>query len=210
MSQLVRDAYDARAAEYAAFAARDLERIPGDRVPLAAFARLVSRGAGAVADLGCGPGHIVDHLATLGVKAIGYDVAPRLLDEARRRFPGSEFRLGDVACRDVPDASLAGLVARYSLIHLDPSRLADVFAQWRRVLEPGAPVLVSFFAAGSRASHGRPFDHAVVTAHALFPETLVAELESVGFEGFEVTTRAPLDGERALDHGTILAVRDRG
>ena len=85
--------------------------------------------------------------------------------------------------------------------------LTDAFREWFRVLKPGAPVLVAFFASSSAVNHGLPFDHAVVTAYELFPETVVAEMRIVGFDSFDVSTRKPQDGERPLDHGTILARR---
>jgi len=207
MTRDVRDAYDARAREYADFALGDLDRVPFDREWLGAFARRVAPGTGVVADVGCGPGHVVDHLAALGVAAIGYDLSPAMIGEARRAFPRSSFQVGDLTALDVTDASLAGLVARYSLIHLSPARLSGVFAEWFRVLGPRAPVLVSFFASSSPATHGRRFDHAVATAHELFPETIVEEMRGVGFEDFEGSTRKPLIGERPLDHATILARR---
>ena len=207
MTDAVRDSYDAKAKQYANFVLDDLDRVPLDREWLAAFARLASPGAGVVADVGCGPGHIVNHLAELGVKAIGYDISPAMIDEAQRTFPGSKFRVGDLTSLDIADSSLAGIVARYSLIHLAPAQLTDVFDEWFRVLKLRAPVLVSFFASNSSVTHGLPFDHAVVIAHELFPETVVAEMQTVGFDSFEVSTRKPLDGERPLDHGTILARR---
>jgi SAM-dependent methyltransferase len=207
MTAAVRDSYDARAKECAKLFLGDLDRVPLDREWLGAFAKLASAGDGGVADVGCGPGHIVNHLAELGVQAIGYDISPAMIGEARRAFPGSEFHVGDLTSLDIAACSLAGIVARYSLIHMAPAGLTDVFAEWFRVLKPGAPVLVSFFASNSSVTHGLPFDHAVVTAHALFPETVVSEMQSVGFDRFEVSTRKPLDGERALDHGTILARR---
>ena len=210
MTDPVRDAYDARAKEYTDLNLRDLDRVPVDREWLAAFARFVSLGTGVVADVGCGPGHVVHHLNALGIPAVGYDVSSAMIDEARRAFPHAEFHVGDLMALDVDDASLAGLVSRYSLIHLAPAELTRAFAEWSRVLTPGAPVLVSFFASSSDAGHGRPFDHAVVIAHAFFPETLVTMMASVGFDRFEVSTRKPLDGERPLDHATILARRGIG
>ena len=207
MSDAVRAAYDTRANEYTALNLGDLERLAFDRARLRAFARLVAPGAGGVADLGCGPGHVVAHLAELGVEAIGFDLSPAMIDEARRAFPGSQFQVGDLTSLGVAEAALAGIVARYSLIHLAPERLADVFVEWARALAPGAPALVSFFAADSPATHGEPFDHAVVTAHALFPETVVAEMEGAGFRDFEVSMRKPMKGERPLDHAAVLARR---
>ncbi len=209
MTDAVRDSYDARAKEYTDLNLGDLDRVPGDRERLEAFARLVPPGAGVVADVGCGPGHVVQLLAELGVEAFGVDLSPAMIDEARRAFPRSTFHVGDLTSLDLADASLAGLVSRYSLIHLAPARLPDAFREWFRVLEPGAPVLVSFFASGASDAHGRPFDHAVVTAHALFPETVVAEMRAVGFERFDVSARGPLEDERPLDHATILARRRR-
>ena len=210
MTGVVRDSYDAKAKEYANLFLDDLDRVPFDRERLGAFARLVSPGAEVVADIGCGPGHIVNHLAELGVKAIGYDISPAMIEEAQRAFPGSKFQVGDLTSLDIADSSLAGIVARYSLIHLAPAQLSDVFREWFRVLEPRAPVLVSFFASNSSTTHGLPFDHAVVAAHQLFPGTVVAEMQAVGFDSFEVSTRKPQDGERPLDHATILARRGTG
>lgn len=207
MTDSVRDSYDANARLYASLFLDHLDRVPFDRKWLGAFAGLVSHGGGVVADVGCGPGYVVHHLAALGVEAIGYDISPAMIDEAQRAFPASEFHVGDLTSLDIADSSLAGIVSRYSLIHLAPARLTDVFGEWFRVLEPRAPVLVSFFASSSSLTHGLPFEHAVATAHQLFPERVVSEMQTVGFDGFEVSTRKPQDGERPLDHGTILARR---
>ena len=209
MTVAVRDAYDANAQLYTQLFLDHLDRVPLDRERLEAFARLASPSTGVVADLGCGPGYVVNRLAELNVKAIGYDLSPAMIDEARRAFPGSTFHVGDLTCLDVGDAALAGIVARYSLIHLPPARLPHVFGEWSRILEPQAPVFVSFFASQSSAAHGLPFDHAVATAHELFPEAVVAEMQAAGFERFEVSTRKPLEGERPLDHAVILARRSR-
>lgn len=208
MTDVVRDAYDARAADYTAFVVGALDRVPGDKESLAAFAEHVDRDGGVVADLGCGPGYVVDHLRGLGVDAVGYDLSPALIAEARRAFPHAEFHvgdLGDLGALDIADASLGGIVARYSLIHMLPSLLGAVFDEWMRVLEPGAPVLVSFFASSSAAAHGTPFDHAVVTAYELFPATIARQLQAAGFVDIDVTVRTPRDGERPLEHATIHA-----
>jgi hypothetical protein len=38
-------------------------------------------------------------------------------------------------------------------------------------------------------------------------ERSCVEMQTVGFDSFEVSTRKPQDGERPFDHGTILARR---
>ncbi len=205
MTDEVRDSYDAMAELYTKLAIGEIGRRPIDRDWLTAFAELAASSDGAVADLGCGPGHVVNHLSELGLTAIGYDFSPGLIAAARREFPDAQFRVGDLAALDIADSSLGGVVARYSLIHMPPSRLGSVFDEWMRVLEPGAPVLVSFFAAPSAEAHGTPFDHAVVTAYALFPATIASQLQVAGFTDVEVAVCNPFDGERALEHGTVLA-----
>lgn len=205
MTNDVRESYDRMAAQYAALFLGDLDNDTNGRARLARFAGLAAVRSGPVADLGCGPGHVVDHLSELGLTVVGYDLSPGQISEARSAFPDRQFHVGDLAALDHHEASLGGIVARYSLIHMDPSELGEVFVEWSRLLEPGAPVLVSFFAAPSVEDHGNPFDHAVVTAHALFPATIVEHLCDAGFTDLEVDVCAPPAGARPLDHATIIA-----
>ncbi len=205
MTDEVRDSYDGMATLYAELFLDDLERDTNPRDWLAVFAELAALRNGPVADLGCGPGHVVDHLTELGLSAVGYDLSPGQIAEARNAFPDSQFHVGDLAALDVADASLGGVVSRYSLIHMLPSRLGDVFEEWMRVLEPGAPVLVSFFGSLTADSHGTPFDHAVVTAYELFPATIARLLHDAGFIDAEIGVRDPPDGGRPFDQGTVLA-----
>lgn len=88
-----------------------------------------------VADLGCGPGYILDHLkaAMPGREVIGLDADEDLLSEAR----AAEVPLatGDLRCLPLRDASLDAALLRYVLQHLpEPS---DVLVEVRRVLRPG-------------------------------------------------------------------------
>ncbi len=101
MEDVVRDAYDAVASLYAELFLGDLDRDPGARRWLARFADLAARQDGAVADLGCGPGHVVNHLTEIGLTAIGYDISSGQIAQARTEFPALDFREGDFAVLDV-------------------------------------------------------------------------------------------------------------
>ena len=206
MSDDVGVAYDAMAEQYVAFVGREFEKRTMVRERLEAFAAMVS-GAGPVADVGCGPGHVTKLLSELGLTMVGYDVSEGLLAEARTAFPELAFHNGDLTALDVTAESLAGIVSRHSTIHLASRRLPEAFAEWARVLEPGAPLFLSFFAAATEAEHATPFDHAVTMAYALFPGTIVAYLEAAGFVEIDVTMRPFRPGERPLDHALILASR---
>lgn len=205
MTDEVRDSYDAMAEQYAALFLGDLDRDTNFLDWLARFAKLAGVQTGLVADLGCGPGSVVNHLSELGLTVVGFDLSPGQIAEARKAFPDSAFHVGDLAAIDADDSSVAGIVSRYSIIHLLPSSLGDIFAEWVRALRPGAPVLVSFFGSTSTETHGTPFDHKVVTAYELFPATVAEQLQDAGFTDVEVGVLPPPDGGRPFDQGTILA-----
>ncbi len=209
MTDEVRASYDGMARRYAELFLDDLDRDTNARGWLAAFAELAARRTGPVADLGCGPGHVVDHLTRLGLTVVGYDLSPGQIAEARQAFPDLSFDVGDLASLDDGNSSLGGIVARYSLIHVPPTRLGEVFVEWMRVLEPDAPVLVSFFGSKSAETHGTPFDHRVVTAYELFPPTIARQLHDAGFIDAEIGVHPSPAGGRPFDQATVLARKPR-
>src|ERR1700754_3577029 len=59
-------------------------------------------GAGVV-DVGCGTGRAVAELGADGAAAVGVDLDPAMIDVARARHPGGDFRVGDA--RQLPFAA---------------------------------------------------------------------------------------------------------
>ncbi len=103
------------------------------RAALALFADSVrTAGGGPVADVGCGPGHVTAHLHELGVEAFGVDLSPGMIDVARRDHPGLRFEVGSMTDLDIPAASVAGLLACQSLIHLPDDEVPTVFGHFHR------------------------------------------------------------------------------
>jgi SAM-dependent methyltransferase len=140
-----RASYDTVAASYADQVRNLLAETPYERAILALFADLVLAGGdGPVADVGCGPGRITAYLRDLDLDAFGIDLSPAMIDIARREHPDLRFEVGSMTDLDLPDASVAGLVAWYSLIHIPDDEVGPVLTHFRRVLRPGAPLLLSF------------------------------------------------------------------
>jgi len=154
-----RSAYDTVARDYADQLRSELDRKPMERAMLAAFAELVAAG-GHVAEVGCGPGRITAHLAELGLSVEGVDLSPGMIAVAREEHPSLAFSVGTMEALDFADASLAGVVAWYSIIHIPDDRLPGVLAEFARVLAPGGQVLLGFQVGDERRhiTHGYGHD----------------------------------------------------
>lgn len=140
-----RTSYDTVAAAYADVVRNLLSELPHLRAALTLFADLVrADGGGPVADVGCGPGHVTAALAGLGVDAFGIDLSPGMVDLARREHPALRFEVGSMTDLQLADASLAGVIAWWSLIHVPDEQIPGVLAQFRRVLRPGGRLQVGF------------------------------------------------------------------
>jgi SAM-dependent methyltransferase len=140
-----RTSYDTVASSYADQTRDLLDELPYERAVLALFADLVhTAGGGPVADVGCGPGRVTAYLRELGLDTFGIDLSPAMIEVARRDYPGLRFEVGSMTDLDLTDASMAGLVAWYSLIHVPDDEIGSVFTHFRRVLQPGGPLLLGF------------------------------------------------------------------
>ncbi|WP_062981660.1 class I SAM-dependent methyltransferase [Nocardia anaemiae] len=201
-----RAAYDDLAIRYAEFVKGHLATQPFDRAMLATFAELV-RDGGRVADLGCGEGRLTAHLSGLGLDIFGIDLSPELLALARAQYPTIDFAEGSLEHLDIGDATLAGILVWYSIIHLPPERMPAVLAEFHRLLEPGGHALLAFFHAPD-VEGVEPFDHKVITAYRWSPDRLATLAEQVGFTPTARLIREPDPGERGRQAYLLLA-KDR-
>jgi len=190
----VRHSYDSAARAYAEHLASELDRKPLDRHLLNRFAEAV-RGVGLVADLGCGPGHVARYLDAQGVRMVGIDLSPEMIRVASELQPGIEFRAGDMRALDLPDGSLAGVIAFYAIVHFKPDELGPVFREMRRVLSAGGLALLAFHI-GEEVVHLDDLFGAPVSLDFRFhvPERVIEALESAGFTVMERTDRQPYEG----------------
>jgi SAM-dependent methyltransferase len=179
-----RTSYDTVAASYADQVRNLLDETPYERAVLALFADLVrATGGGPVADVGCGPGRITAYLSELGVDTFGIDLSPAMIESARREHPGLRFEVGSMTDLDLSDASVAGLVAWYSLIHVPDDEIGSVLTHFRRVLRPGGPLLLSFHVGDetrlkTQGYGGHPMK---VHVHRRRPGQVAAWLSEAGF-----------------------------
>lgn len=195
----VRQAYGLMAEQYIALFGSSSEVHRDD---LALIARHLSIRPGAVLDVGCGPGHLTAHLRSLEVDATGIDLVPEFIDHARATHPDGRFELGSMHQLPVPDGSVAGILAWYSLIHLPPDDLDGVLAELRRAMAPGGTLVAGFFDGDEVVD----FEHKVMTAFSWPVDDLSARLLRAGFTEVE-RQRRPGDAEAGIrPHAAIAAI----
>ncbi len=190
-TRIVRASYDTVAAAYAEHLAGELAGKPLDRHLLNRFAEEV-RSRGRVLDLGCGPGHIAAYLRAQGAAVFGIDLSPEMVRHARELNPGIEFVVGDMRALDVEDASVAGILAFYSLIHFEDEGIATALEEMRRVLTPDGLLLAAFHI-GEETLHrdelwGQPIS---LDFRFLMPAGVRGQLEAAGFAVTESVEREP-------------------
>ena len=192
-----RASYDALAGDYADRLRDELAAKPLDRAMLAGFAEhVLAAGGGTVGDIGCGPGRVTAHLHELGLSAYGIDLSPGMIAQARNRYPHLRFEVGSMLALDVPDASLAGIVAWYSVIHVPHEHLPQAFAEFHRTLVPGGYLQLAFQLGDGTARRTESLGHPVrLDFHRRQPDTVSAALTAAGLTECARLVRARDDAE---------------
>ena len=203
----VRESYDSAAAVYAEHLSDELARKPLDRHLLNRFAE-ETRGRGLVADLGCGPGHVARYLSRQGVSIFGIDFSVKMVAVARSLHPDLDFRVEDMRGLSASDASLAGVVLFYSIVHFDLTELPPVFREARRVLMPGGLALISFHI-GEEVVHRDELFGAPVSLdfRCHTPEIVIEALRSANLAVIEQVHREPYDGAEYPSRRCYLVAR---
>jgi SAM-dependent methyltransferase len=107
----------------------------------AMLARIDGRGFRAALDVGCGEGRFCRLLRQRGIDAIGIDPTTALLEQARRRDPGGDYRGGGAERMDFADGRFDLVVSYLTLIDIADFRAA--LSEMTRVLKPGGSLLIA-------------------------------------------------------------------
>ncbi len=189
----VRSSYDAVATAYADHLVHELRGLAFETWLLD---RVLTHADGKpVVEVGSGPGHVTADLADGGADATGIDLSPSMVGEARRRFPGRSFEVGDLRRLGRPATSpgWAVVLGWYSLIHLAASELPQAVAALVRPLAPGGWLVLGLHA-GSEVRHlDEWFGHEVDLDFVLHePASVVGVVETAGLVDLEWYLRGPL------------------
>jgi ubiquinone/menaquinone biosynthesis C-methylase UbiE len=195
-SSSVQRAYDAVAGEYDRQISDELDEKPLDRAWLRAFVDLVRTGT--IADVGCGPGHVTRYLARLHNDVVGIDLSPAMIAIARERAPQLAFTVESMLTLAAGAQAWAGLVAWYSIIHLEAHERPVAFSEFARVLRHGGHLMIAFhidspeFATGQVNHISDWFGQRVrLDGYFLDPDEITSEVTAAGFTVIAKMERLP-------------------
>jgi uncharacterized protein YceH (UPF0502 family) len=189
----VRSSYAAVATTYADQLVDELHVLQFERWLLD---RVVAHAGGEpVVEVGSGPGHVTAYLADGGADAMGIDLSPAMVAEARRRFPGRSYEIGDLRrlIRPATSSGWAAVLGWYSLIHLAPSEFPDAVAALVRPLAPGGWLVLALHAGAEVRHLDDWFGHEVDLDVVLHDRTFVVGVaEAAGLVDVEWYVRGPV------------------
>jgi len=203
--------YTRLAPEYARRIYAELKDKPFDRALLDRFARMVGA-SGPACDLGCGPGQVARYLRDRGVDVFGVDIAPGMVETARQLNPDIDFKQGDMLGLDLPDGSLSGIAAFYSIIHIPREKIPAALRELKRVLRSEGLLLIAVHT-GEDTLHldemwGKPV---CLDFHFFTREEMEGYLRSAGFSIEESLERPPYpDVEHQSRRAYLLARKPVG
>ena len=169
--------------------------------------RLLARGlaglptGSTVLDVPCGTGRFTPWLASLGYRALGADLSPDMLAEARGKLAGVEGCLGlvaaDAARLPFADASLdAALVVRF--LHLvDDSERVPLFRELARVVRQRVVIQVAMKAWSAKRMLRR-VRGAPLKPLKLQWKPLLAQLDAGGLDVLRVHRKLPFASTSAV------------
>jgi SAM-dependent methyltransferase len=113
-------------------------------------------------DVGCGEGRFSRMLAAAGINVTGIDPTDALIEQARRRDPSGDYRIGNAENLRFEAATFDLVVSYLTLIDMADFRTA--ISEMSRVLKPGGSLLIanltSFFSSAPQGwikdQDGRP------------------------------------------------------
>ena len=188
----VRAAYAAVAVSYAEQFCDELAGLPFESWLLR---RVVDLADGApVIEVGTGPGHVAAFLAEAGADATGLDITPEMVDQARRRYPGVSYQVGDLRrlMRPTTHDGWGAVLAWYSLIHLAASELPAAIVSLARPLRANGWLVLALHTGAEVRTVTDWFGHEIDLDFVLHdPAEVLAIVEQTGLLDIEWYHRGP-------------------
>lgn len=198
--------YDAVAATYARLLPDFSFEADEDIAVLQTFISELHYSESPILDAGCGAGRLIPLLTNAGLKPLGCDLSPGMIEQARAKYPNTDFCVSDLRELPFEDHYFSGIISWYSLIHFSGSDLCQALEEFMRVLVPGGEILLAFQAGeGERFIENAYGSGLTMNAYLHEPSTMADLLENLGFTITKTFKRDPRPGE-PYPQGFVSAV----
>lgn len=142
-----------------------------------------------ILDIGCGPGNISRYLLRKrpDFRVEGIDLAPNMIELARKNNPGASFSVADVRNLHLRNYKVDGIICGFCLPFLTTSECKKLISDAYKLLKENGIFYLSFVPGNpdeSRFISGSNGDRVFFNFHD--PETIKHELKVAGFEMPEV------------------------
>jgi ubiquinone/menaquinone biosynthesis C-methylase UbiE len=144
-----------------------------------------------VVDVGCGTGrHWQKFLEKKPARLAGYDVSAGMLQVLKQKFPSAEAYLIHENKLNEKARSCDVLVSTLTMAHIEEPE--EAFAEWDRILKPGADIFITDYHPQTLAKGGkRTFSHkgktVAVRNYVHFIEAIVAMTRQLHWEHISLT-----------------------
>ncbi len=155
------------------------------------IAQIPNSASGMLVDFGCGTGWALKQLSnSTGFHLIGIDIAPGMIEAARRRVPAAEFHCCDFETTTLDNDSVDAV---FSNAAVQWCNLEATFAEMVRVCKPGGTLHVSTFGPGTfcelKSAWEQSGDDKTRVHTFLTAKRIETALIQTGFERVTVTNR---------------------
>jgi ubiquinone/menaquinone biosynthesis C-methylase UbiE len=186
--------YDTIAKAYAEAFSDEHEKKPKDREILLRFSQKIGDRR-PVWDFGCGPGQTAKYLNNLGLEISGLDLSEGILEQARTIHPEIHFQKGNILALEFENASIAGVVAFYAIVHFTKEQVGLAFREIFRVLQPGGIFLFTYHVGEETIHLDKFLGRRINIDFRTFPAGFISScLKDSGFKMIEIIEREPYFG----------------
>lgn len=153
--------------------------------------------ASIIADIGCGTGHHVNELKNKNLKIIGVDKSPAMIEQAKEKFPDSNFIIGDALDNGLfKSDSLTHILCLYFTIYYikDKRHFLDNAMSW---LMPGGYLIVHLVERETFDPILPPGNPLYIVSPQKYAKERITDTK-ITFEDFVYTSKFNLDKEKDI------------
>ena len=162
---------------------------------------------GSIVDVGCGVGVDAEYMKSKNFDVIGIDFSKEMLKIAKQRFPQVKFRLHDFRKLNFKSDSFNGILASFSLIHIQKKDIPRTLKRFSKLLKIGGIIYLSFQAGRPREIFvNTPLDkNKKIFVDIVSYSEVKKRLVDSGFKILKMYTRKPANSELNFSKLFIIA-----